>query len=384
MRRKGPIVVVLGTRPEAIKLAPLVLEGRRQGLDVLLCNTGQHREMSAKVLELFGLVPEIDLEIMQPGQTLTDVTVRVLKRLQDELIKLQPSWVVVQGDTTTAFAAALAAFYQKIPVAHVEAGLRTGDIYAPWPEEMNRLLVGSLATLHFPPTPLAAKNLKSEGVPSDSLLITGNTGIDALKIVVYRLEADQDLRDVADRALLDAGLPQRGKRPYVLVTCHRRESFGAGLAAICTALSRLAERFPDYDFIYPVHPNPQVRSAVEAYLGDGRLANIYLIAPLEYLPFVALMSEAFLIMTDSGGVQEEAPSLGKRVVVLRDETERSEGLATGLIRMAGTNTELIISEAVAAITGQWSERLDGIDVYGDGHASGRIIGRILETGTATV
>lgn len=379
MTKDKTLLVVLGTRPEAIKLAPLVLAGmKRKGLKVLLCNTGQHRQMSDQVLNLFGLKADFDLDIMHPDQTLTSVTVDILTRLQGYLAQCRPDWVVVQGDTTTTFASALAAFYQKIPVAHVEAGLRTGNIYAPWPEEMNRRLVSELASLHFPPTGLAADNLRAEGVGEERFLVTGNTGIDSLKWLVARLVDDEGLREQAIRSLNESGIEMGftgAARPYVLITCHRRESFGSGLEAICSAIAWLAKAFPDHDFIYPVHPNPRVRETVAAFLGDG-IANVQLVQPLEYLPFVHLMAGAYLILTDSGGIQEEAPSLGKRVVVLRDETERTEGLGTGLIRLAGTDAERIIGYSEDALLGRWAEMGSGCDIYGDGQASNRILDAI--------
>lgn len=379
MEKIKTILVALGTRPEAIKLAPLVLAGRsRPGFRVVLCNTGQHRQMSDQVLDLFGLKADFDLDIMRPDQTLTSVTVDILTRLQGCLEQCRPDWVVVQGDTTTTFASALAAFYQKIPVAHVEAGLRTGNIYAPWPEEMNRRLVSELASLHFPPTALAADNLRAEGVKDNRLLITGNTGIDSLKWLVARLADDENLRERAIKSLNESGVEigiSGTTRPYVLITCHRRESFGLGLEAICSAIARLAGAFPANDFIYPVHPNPRVRETVLAFLGAG-IANVQLVQPLEYLPFVHLMSGATLILTDSGGIQEEAPSLGKRVVVLRDETERTEGLETGLIRLAGTDAEKIIAYSEDALLGRWKEMGSGCDIYGDGQASERILDAI--------
>lgn len=371
------VVVVLGTRPEAIKLLPLVRAAQRRGdVEVTLCNTGQHREMSAKVLEVFGLKPDIDLDVMQAGQSLTDVTVRILAGLQPYLERLNPDWLVVQGDTTTTMTAALAAFYQKVPVAHVEAGLRTGDIYAPWPEEMNRRLVSELASLHFPPTEAAAANLLREGVSPERILVTGNTGIDALKWLTGRLTADDGLRMQARGELLGAGVPfaaANNERPYVLITGHRRESFGEGFESICAAVGELADRFPGHDFIYPVHPNPRVRETVYARLGSTAHQNVYLIDPLDYLPFVALMSNASLILTDSGGVQEEAPSLGRRVVVLRDVTERMEGLETGLIRLAGTDRQKIVGAVGDALGGAWAQPQRGCDVYGDGHASDRVL-----------
>ncbi len=379
MAKNKTLLIMLGTRPEAIKLAPLVLAGRkRPGFNVVLCNTGQHRQMSDQVLGLFGLQADFDLDIMRPDQTLTSVTVDILTRLPGCLEKCRPDWVIVQGDTTTTFASALAAFYQKISVAHVEAGLRTGNIYAPWPEEMNRRLVSELASLHFPPTELAAQNLRAEGVDESRLLVTGNTGIDALKWLVARLAEDECLRERAIKSLHESGVKIASAdpaKPYVLITCHRRESFGPGLEAICSAIARLARAFPDHDFIYPVHPNPRVKEPVLALLGSG-FANVQLVQPLEYLPFVHLMSGATLILTDSGGIQEEAPSLGKRVVVLRDETERTEGLETGLIRLAGTDAEKIIAYAEDALLGRWEEMGSGCDIYGDGQASNRILDAI--------
>lgn len=371
------ILILFGTRPELIKLLPLVRAAKRRlGMEVVLCNTGQHREMTGKALGLFGLKPDIDLDVMQAGQTLTDVTVRILSGMQGHLEHLKPDWLVVQGDTTTTFTAALAAFYQKIPVAHVEAGLRTGDIYAPWPEEMNRRLVSEIATLHFPPTEAAESNLLHEGVAPERVLVTGNTGIDALKWLTGRLASDSSLRAQARGELLGAGVPLAvadNERPYVLITGHRRESFGAGFESICAAVGELADCYPDHDFIYPVHPNPRVRETVYAKLGSASRPNVYLIDPLDYLPFVALMSNAALILTDSGGVQEEAPTLGRRVVVLREVTERMEGLETGLIRLAGTDRQKIVSDVTDALSGGWVQPECGCDVYGDGKASDRVL-----------
>lgn len=374
--KKKKICIVLGTRPEAIKLAPLVIVARQAGVfDVVVCNTGQHREMTAQVLGLFGIVPDIDLDIMRHQQSLGEVTSAILTRLQPYLETHRPDWLIVQGDTTTTFAAALAAFYQRIPVAHVEAGLRTGNVYAPWPEEMNRRLVSELAVLHFPPTTAAAENLLREGIREAAIAVTGNTGIDALKLLVARLQDKQELRDQAQRILVEAGVPDRG-RPLVLITGHRRENFGDGFESICRAISKIATNHEGHDFVYPVHPNPRVRETVFARLGSAGRENIFLVPPLDYLPFVALMNSAVLILTDSGGVQEEAPSLGKRVIVLRDVTERQEGLDTGLIRLAGTDAMKIEGFVAEAVSGSWPQPTRGQDVYGDGRASQRIIERL--------
>jgi len=371
------LFIVLGTRPEAVKLAPLVLAARKNPkFRVTVCNTGQHADMCVHVLELFGITPNIDLGVMRPGQTLTQLTTSVLGTLQKLLQSECPDWVVVQGDTTSAFAASLAAFYQKIPVAHVEAGLRTGDIYSPWPEEMNRKLITTLASLHFPPLSSNAENLRREGVDPTGFVVTGNTGVDALKWLVLRLEENQSLRRRAQAALDATGigaLKEKSGARIVLITAHRRESFGAGFDEICQAIASLAARFPDRQFIYPVHPNPTVREAVFKALGQSSLTNVHLIEPLDYLSFVLLMSRAELILTDSGGIQEEAPSLGLRVVVMRALTERGEGIDTGLIRLAGANRDRIVAHAVDALTGNWAVGREGRDVYGDGRASERIL-----------
>lgn len=380
MARRMRMMVVLGTRPEAIKLAPLVLAARRSpDIDVSVVNSGQHRQMTAQVLKLFGLEPDVDLDLMRDQQTLTDVTMGVLERLRDVFDANKPDWVVVQGDTTTTFAAALAAFYQKIPVAHVEAGLRTGNMYSPWPEEMNRKLVSSLASLHFPPTEAAAANLRSEAVDASRILVTGNTGIDALKSIASRLVSEPRLREQAMQESVRAGVPSsvEGARPFVLITGHRRESFGPGLESICRAILTLAARFKTHDFVYAVHPNPNVRDTVYARLSAGHDSNIHLVPPLDYLPFVHLIARADLILTDSGGVQEEAPSLGTRVVVLREVTERGEGLKTGIVRLAGTEAERIVACADDALSGRWERPRTSCDVYGDGLASERILRRML-------
>jgi UDP-N-acetylglucosamine 2-epimerase (non-hydrolysing) len=376
------IAIVLGTRPEAIKLAPVVLAARaRPELAVKVYNTGQHGDLCRDILALFGIATDAELEVMTERQTLTDLTTSVLQAMQRELVVHRPDWLLVQGDTTTAFASTLAAFYQKIPVAHVEAGLRTRNIYSPWPEEVNRSLITRIARLHFAPVASNAENLRREDVDPANIVVSGNTGIDALKWLARRLGEDTGLRSRA-QAMLDAtGVPcppDAADRRIVLITAHRRESFGSGILAICHAIAKLAERFPDRQFVYPVHPNPAVRDTVFGELGSGRrYANVHLIEPLEYLPFIYLMSRAELILSDSGGVQEEAPSLGTRVIVMRDVTERAEGMETGLVRLAGSNQDRILRFATEALTGAWPTQRMGHDVYGDGRASERVVEAIL-------
>lgn len=381
MRDKLHFLIVIGTRPEAIKLAPVVLAARRaEGCTVTVCHTGQHADMCRGVLGLFGIVPDVDLQVMTPRQSLTELTAAVLREMDRLLVARRPDWLIVQGDTTTAFAAALAGFYQKIPVVHVEAGLRTGDIHAPWPEEMNRRLISDLGQMHFAPLTANAENLRREGVVADRILVTGNTGIDALKELTRRLKGDPVLATQAqamlDRTGLDCLKPGASSH-IVLVTAHRRESFGAGLDAIYGAVADTAQRFPDRDFIYPVHPNPVVREAAERIFGAAGLRNIHLIEPLDYLPFVSLMMRAELILTDSGGIQEEAPSIGKRVIVMRAVTERTEGVETGLVRLAGTDRAKIIASCAAAFDGSWAAPSRGTDVYGDGRAADRIVAALL-------
>ena len=345
-----------------------------------MCTTGQHADMCASVLELFGIVPDIDLAVMRPRQSLTELTNSVLEAMRPLLERERPHWLIVQGDTTSAFVATLAAFYQKISVAHVEAGLRTGNIYSPWPEEMNRKLITDIARLHFAPLPSNADNLCREGVEPERIAVTGNTGVDALKWLVCRLGDDPTLRNRAQVILDATGVACLRADPaaqIVLITAHRRESFGPGFVAICEAIAELATRFPDRHFVYPVHPNPTVRDVVSRQPGGLRLPNVHLIDPLDYLPFVLLMSRAELVLTNSGGIQEEAPSLGVRVVVMRAMTERTEGMNTGLVRLAGANRERITAHVVDALTGAWVAGREGRDVYGDGRASRRILDTIL-------
>ena len=376
------VLTVFGTRPEAIKLAPVVLAGRKQRqMDIVLCSSGQHREMCQSALAAFGLEPDIDLSIMRPGQTLTDITTSVLHELGPEIDRAKPDWLIVQGDTTTTFAAALAAFYRKVPVAHVEAGLRTGNIYAPWPEEVNRRLVSQLASLHFAPTPASAATLEREGVPKERVIVTGNTVVDALHDVLGRLRTDASLRRRASASLSRAGLNgvdewwdlESAAAPLVLITCHRRESFGAPLVDICAAIRELAHRFPSRRFVYPLHPNPQLRATVDTLLRSGAPANLAVIEPLDYLPLVCLLAAAELVLTDSGGLQEECVSLGKRVVVMRQVTERAEGLETGLLRLAGSDGKLILGMVTEALTGAWAPVSSIPNPFGDGRAAQRIL-----------
>lgn len=361
---------VFGTRPEAIKMAPLVLKLKASSsFDAKVCVTGQHREMLDQVLGLFSLEPDYDLNIMKPGQDLSDITSAILKGMRDVLAECRPDVVVVHGDTATTMAASLAAYYQRIPVAHVEAGLRTGNLYSPWPEEANRKLTGVLASFHFAPTHTSAENLKREGVAEDDIHVTGNTVIDALFEVVSKLDTDEQLhRGLASK------LPfLTEEKKVILVTGHRRESFGGGFERICEALAEIARQHPDVQIVYPVHLNPNVQRPVNKLLKG--VANIHLIEPLDYLPFVYLMNRAEIILTDSGGIQEEAPSLGKPVLVMRESTERPEAVEAGTVKLVGTNpnkiTEelnklLICPEAYAAMARAHNP-------YGDGKASDRII-----------
>jgi len=368
------VLLTFGTRPEAIKMAPLVKRLQREpGVTCLVCVTGQHREMLDQVLNLFDIRPDYDLNVMKAAQDLFDVTTAILTGMRDVLDRAQPDIVLVHGDTTTTLAATLAAFYRRIPVGHVEAGLRTGNLLSPWPEEANRKLTGALASLHFAPTERARRNLLAEGVSEETIVVTGNTVIDALLHVRLRLAADSELRREAGRVLpaLEAG------RRLMLVTGHRRESFGAGFERICTALRRLAKSYPDLDIVYPVHLNPSVREPVNRLLTG--IANVHLIEPLDYLPFVSLMDRAYLILTDSGGVQEEAPSLGKPVLVMRDTTERQEAIHAGVVRLVGTDVEAIVAGVTQLLENEQSYRSmsGGDNPYGDGHACERITRTLL-------
>jgi UDP-N-acetylglucosamine 2-epimerase (non-hydrolysing) len=361
------VLLVFGTRPEAIKMAPVYEVLRATpGLDVRVAVTAQHREMLDQVLRLFGIEPDYDLNVMKPGQGLTEITVAVLAGLKPVLEEFSPDLLLVHGDTTTTLSASLAAYYQQIPVGHVEAGLRTGNIYSPWPEEINRKVTGTIARLHFAPTEKAASNLKSEGVPSVRISITGNTVIDALLEVVERLENDPQ-----QSAAFDTEFGIDPTKRLILVTGHRRESFGGGFERICAALTTIAQR-DDVQIIYPVHLNPNVKGPVEISLGE--LERVKLITPQDYLPFVHLMCRADIILTDSGGVQEEAPSLGKPVLVMRDTTERPEAVDAGTVKLVGTDADLIILETSKLLDNQEAYKTMSCahNPYGDGLASKRI------------
>ncbi|WP_175753504.1 non-hydrolyzing UDP-N-acetylglucosamine 2-epimerase [Burkholderia ambifaria] len=368
--RHENILVTFGTRPEAIKMAPVVRRLKsRVGVRCAVCVTAQHRQMLDQVLGLFGIVPDFDLDLMRNGQTLGDLTGQILTSLDPVLESFRPDLVLVHGDTTTTLGASLAAYYRRIPVGHVEAGLRTGNLYAPWPEEANRKMTGALALHHFAPTETSKANLLSEGVCADRIHVTGNTVIDALLTVTERLTVEPELR-----ARMRAAFPfLSDERRMILVTGHRRENFGSGFEQICNALATIATRFPECRIVYPMHLNPNVREPVTRMLGD--IENIILIEPQEYLQFVYLMSRAWLILTDSGGIQEEAPSLGKPVLVMRDTTERPEAVAAGTVRLVGTDAHRLVSE----VTQLWEcpdvyrSMSRAHNPYGDGHASERIV-----------
>lgn len=378
------VMLVFGTRPEAIKMAPLVkaFEKHPQDFTTLVCVTGQHREMLDQVLHLFDIVPDYDLNIMKQGQDLYDVTARVLVGMRDVLKQAKPDIVLVHGDTTTSTAAALAAFYQQIPVGHVEAGLRTHDIYSPWPEEMNRQITGRIATYHFAPTPLAQKNLLKENIPPQHITVTGNTVIDALYAVVEKIQQDRNLSGQLTERLQAAGYDplrtEQGRR-LVLITGHRRENFGEGFRNICRAIKTLSEKYPEVDFVYPMHLNPNVRRPIAEVFGQQHGANLFFIEPLEYLEFVFLMGKSTLVLTDSGGIQEEAPGLGKPVLVMRDTTERPEALAAGTVHLVGTDYDHITGEVSRLLDNKayYESMSRAVNPYGDGLACGRIVSIFL-------
>lgn len=382
------VMLVFGTRPEAIKMAPLVkaFEAQKDAFETLVCVTGQHREMLDQVLEIFDIHPQYDLNIMKQGQDLSDITSRVLLGMRDIFQDVKPDLVLVHGDTTTSTATALAAFYAQIPVGHVEAGLRTHDIYSPWPEEMNRQITGRIATRHFAPTELSRNNLLQEGVDPEKILVTGNTVIDALYRVVEKIKSEKELQQQLASQLLEAGYDTRrlqSGRRLVLITGHRRENFGEGFIHMCQAIKTLTEKFPETDFVYPMHLNPNVRKPIAEVFGEEAVShtnatdatrNIFFIEPLEYLRFVYLMEQSYLILTDSGGIQEEAPGLGKPVLVMRDTTERPEAVQAGTVKLVGTDYHKIVDEVSALLqdTEVYNRMSQAVNPYGDGKACERI------------
>ena len=415
---KKKIMLVFGTRPEAIKMAPLVKEFQKnqENFETIVCVTGQHREMLDQVLKIFDIKPDYDLNIMKQGQDLYDVTARVLTGMRDVFKQCKPDVVLVHGDTTTSTAAALAAFYQQIPVGHVEAGLRTHNIYSPWPEEMNRQITGRIATYNFAPTSLSAKNLKEEKAHGQ-IFVTGNTVIDALHMVVERLHSDQALAEEQVRVLKEAGYPSAGSgtvhscvplvasdlrssatssvlrqaqqpRRLVLITGHRRENFGDGFISMVTAMKDLSEKYPEVDFVYPMHLNPNVRKPIHEVFGEDltKYKNFFFIEPLQYLEFVYLMEKSYIVLTDSGGIQEEAPGLGKPVLVMRDTTERPEALESGTVHLVGTNHDLIVNEVSTLLDDPVAyERMSkAVNPYGDGQACRRIVEAFTSAGSVTV
>lgn len=397
MEQKKRVMLVFGTRPEAIKVAPLVkaFQKHTDNFETIVCVTGQHREMLDQVLHLFDIKPDYDLNIMKQGQDLYDVTARVLTGLRDVYKEAQPDVVFVHGDTTTSMAAALAAFYQQIPVAHIEAGLRTHDIYSPWPEEMNRQITSRISTFNLAPTRLSKENLIKEGINESTIIVTGNTVIDALFMAMNKIKTDKSLQSDIKDTFLGSGLPGEivedymspleNKRKLVLITGHRRENFGEGFQNILNAIKTLTEKYPNVDFVYPMHLNPNVRRPIKEIFGveagsnnvedKSSNTNIHFIEPLEYLPFIFLMSQSTLVLTDSGGIQEEAPGLGKPVLVMRDTTERPEAVDAGTVKLVGTNYELIVSETSLLLDDQeyYNLMAQANNPYGDGEACKRIV-----------
>ena len=374
------ILLVFGTRPEAIKMAPLVKEFQKypETFKTIVCVTGQHREMLDQVLRIFDIQPDYDLNIMKQGQDLYDVTARVLTGMREVLKETQPDIVLVHGDTTTSTAAALAAFYQQIPVGHVEAGLRTHNIYSPWPEEMNRQITGRIATYHFAPTSLSKDNLLQEGVSEERIIVTGNTVIDALYMLVEKIKNDGilscELEKVLKASGYDIGRLSDGRK-LVLITGHRRENFGDGFISMCKAIKSLSEKYPEVDFVYPMHLNPNVRKPIYEVFGESQRANLFFIEPLEYLSFVYLMEKSAIVLTDSGGIQEEAPGLGKPVLVMRDTTERPEALEAGTVKLVGTDYDKIVNEVSGLLDNQeyYEKMSKAVNPYGDGKACSRIV-----------
>lgn len=380
------VMLVFGTRPEAIKMAPLVKEFQKGSVNfqTIVCVTGQHREMLDQVLDIFDIKPDYDLNIMKQGQDLYDVTSRVLLGMRDVLKQVRPDIVLVHGDTTTSTAAALATFYQQIPVGHIEAGLRTHNIYSPWPEEMNRQITGRISAYHFAPTFLSEKNLLEEGISEENIVVTGNTVIDALYMVVDKIEKDGELKNNLQTELKTSGyditrLDDGGK--LVLITGHRRENFGDGFISMCKAIRTLTKKYPKVDFVYPMHLNPNVRRPIHEVFGEdlSNLDNMFFIEPLEYLSFVFLMRKSTIVLTDSGGIQEEAPGLGKPVLVMRDTTERPEALEAGTVKLVGTDYDKIVSEVSGLLDNQeyYDQMSQAVNPYGDGLACSRIVKKLM-------
>ena len=379
-------MLVFVTRPEDINMAPLVKELHKhpENFQTIVCVTGQHREMLDQVLRIFEIIPDHDLNIMKKGQDLYDITTRVLMGMRDVLKNVQPDVVLVHGDTTTSTASALAAFYQQIPVGHVEAGLRTHNIYSPWPEEMNRLMTSRIASYHFAPTLLSQQNLLDEGIKESAIMVTGNTVIDALYIIVDKIkknkELNKELKNILKSLKYDVGRLS-GERKMVLITGHRRENFGEGFISMCQAIKSLVKKYPEVDFVYPMHLNPNVRKPIHQIFGENlsNLDNIFFIEPLEYLSFVYLMEKSSIVLTDSGGIQEEAPGLGKPVLVMRDTTERPEALEAGTVKLVGTDYDKIVNEVSALLDNKayYEKMSKAVNPYGDGLACERIVNSIL-------
>ncbi len=374
------VMLVFGTRPEAIKMAPLVKEFQKhpEKFETIVCVTGQHREMLDQVLKIFDIKPDYDLNIMKQGQDLYDVTSRVLIGMRDVLKETCPNVVLVHGDTTTSTSAALAAFYQQIPIGHVEAGLRTYNIYSPWPEEMNRQITGRIATYHFAPTSLSRDNLLHEGISAGKITVTGNTVIDALYMVVEKIKRDKVLERELSCTLESLGYDVKrliGGKRLVLITGHRRENFGDGFISMCKAIKSLSEKYPEVDFVYPMHLNPNVRKPIHEVFGENHVTNLFFIEPLEYLSFVYLMEKSTIVLTDSGGIQEEAPGLGKPVLVMRDTTERPEALEAGTVKLVGTDYDKIVSEVSSLLDNReyYNQMSQAVNPYGDGLACKRIV-----------
>jgi UDP-N-acetylglucosamine 2-epimerase (non-hydrolysing) len=388
------VLVVFGTRPEAIKMAPLIMElrNRSNNFATVVCVTAQHRQMLDQVLEIFDIVPDIDLNIMHKGQDLTDVSINVLEGMRSVILEQKPDLVLVHGDTTTSTATALAAFYQQVPVGHIEAGLRTYNIYSPWPEEMNRQVTSRLTTYHFAPTALSLQNLLSEGIAPKNIEVTGNTVIDALFWILNKITTTEGIAANIEDELSQFGLPKslvqlwdgcNSSRKLVLITGHRRENFGDGFIQICEAIRSLSLQLPDVDFVYPMHLNPNVRNPINDIFGSEesrKINNIFFIEPLQYLPFVYLMKKCMIVLTDSGGIQEEAPSLGKPVLVMRNTTERPEAIEAGTVKLVGTSKDLIIDEITRLVSNPeaYSLMAQAQNPYGDGKASKRIVQKLIE------